>query len=734
VFQLISGRPNIATRLLLWFLVIALLPFTVVTYLIYITTVNTLTTEFQRSIVAVADSKTEQIEVYATETKNDVTALAQRPSLKEAMSQVDQMSTQGGPVTPAYDEIERQFRYLFAPLINVQYHNLILISAAGNVVFTMRQGKELGANLRSGPYRDSELGQVFARVKTSLKTETSDFKRYPFTGAPAMFIAAPIVEGGRLLGVLAVQLSDAEVYKFISAYGGLGQTGELIIAVRDGNDALVVVPLRHDPDAAFKERIPLGSEQSIATQKAVLGQNGAGIVIDRRGEETIAAWRYLPTFRWGMVVKVDTAEAFAPIVQQRNGVIGLGGITLVLIGLATVVVTRSISNPIVNLTHSVTSIAEGNLDQQVPVTTKDELGQLGHAFNQMTISLKTSYEKQERYGHNLEQKIIEQQQTERELQQARDELQKVNDYLERRVEERTTELKQIAAENIQLYETQREQYRRLRESQAQLIQVEKMAALGRLVASVIHEINNPLQAVQGFLNLLKEELEGQCRREDMHESLSIVESEMERIGAMMNRLRDFYRLTQPTQPASVDSFYQPAGQELPFIDLHAVLESVLQLTHQKIEQARIKVERAWAENLPPIQANADHLKQVFLNLTLNALEAMPNKGETLRVATIPDLIQLNGGPPQPLVRIEFSDTGAGMPPEALSHLFEPLFTTKESGSGFGLFTSYKIIEAHHGQISVTSQVGQGTTFTILLPVRQPCDNPKEVKPATNFTN
>jgi signal transduction histidine kinase len=309
-----------------------------------------------------------------------------------------------------------------------------------------------------------------------------------------------------------------------------------------------------------------------------------------------------------------------------------------------------------------------------------------------------------------------------ERQQAQAELQKVNEHLERRVEERTAELKQIATENIQLYETQREQYQRLQESQAQLIQVEKMAALGRLVASVTHEINNPLQAVQGFLNLLKEEIEGQGRPEDMRESLTIVEIEIDRIVAMMGRLRDFYRPAQPSQPTSIDTFYHSVDQEPPFIDLHAVLESVLQLTGQKIEQARVKVERVWADDLPPIQANADHLKQVFLNLTLNALDAMPHKGETLRLTTTLDQAQLNGDQPQPVVRIEFSDTGTGIPPDTLSHLFEPLFTTKERGSGFGLFTSYKIIEAHHGQISVTSQVGQGTTFTILLPVEQPHDN------------
>lgn len=327
-----------------------------------------------------------------------------------------------------------------------------------------------------------------------------------------------------------------------------------------------------------------------------------------------------------------------------------------------------------------------------------------------------------RLGQQLHQQNVQLEQEIAERKQAQAELQKINDYLERRVEERTADLKQIAEENIQLYEQQREQYRRLQESQAQLIQVEKMAALGRLVASVTHEINNPLQAIQGFLNLLKEELEGQCRPGDMRESLSVVESEVERVVGLMKRLHEFYRPAQPAQLASLDNFYQPASQELLLVNLPALLESVLQLAGQKIERGRVKVERGWAENLPPIRANPDHLKQVFLNLILNALDAMPEKDQTLRLTARLDEAMLNGDQPQPVVRLEVSDTGIGMSPEIQAHLFEPLFTSKKQGTGMGLFTSYKIIEAHHGQISVASQAGQGTTFTILLPVEQPYDN------------
>jgi signal transduction histidine kinase len=298
-------------------------------------------------------------------------------------------------------------------------------------------------------------------------------------------------------------------------------------------------------------------------------------------------------------------------------------------------------------------------------------------------------------------------------------LRRANEELEERVEERTVQLKRIAMENARLYEAQREQYRRLQESQDQLIQVEKMAALGRLVASIAHEINNPLQSVQGFLSLLDEELNGRHRREKLNSYLTIAESEIDRISAIVRRMRDFYRPAsrkQQAQPDSPDDFYRSTETELQAIDLHAALESVLQLANKELQHGRVTVERVWADELPKIQANPDHLKQVFLNLMLNAIDAMAPQGGTLRICTKSDQAQLHGDQPQPVVRIEFSDTGIGISPEMLPRLFEPLLTTKEHGSGFGLFTSYKIIEAHQGQITATSQAGEGTTFTILLPV------------------
>lgn len=280
----------------------------------------------------------------------------------------------------------------------------------------------------------------------------------------------------------------------------------------------------------------------------------------------------------------------------------------------------------------------------------------------------------------------------------------------------------IALDNARLYQDLQNRMEALRAAQSQLVQSERMAALGRLMASIAHEINNPLQGVQGFLSLLDEELNYRRRQEKIDFYLKIAGQEIERISHIVHRMREFYRPASYQLPATLDSlngFYHLAGEDFQDIDLHDTLESVLQLANKKLQHNRIVVERVWEPQLPPVPASLDYLKQVFLNLTLNAIDAMQTEGGTLRVSTALDQALLSGDQPQQVVRIEFSDNGVGIPPEVQARLFEPLISTKEHGTGFGLFTSYQIVAAHHGQITVTSSAGAGTTFIILLPLEQP---------------
>ena len=251
-----------------------------------------------------------------------------------------------------------------------------------------------------------------------------------------------------------------------------------------------------------------------------------------------------------------------------------------------------------------------------------------------------------------------------------------------------------ALENARLYQNLLNQMQAREKAQVQLIRSEKMGALGRLTASIAHEINNPLQAMQSCLTLATERLVDIPHDEKLDRYLSIIEDETARVSNIVRR---------------VSGFYRPAREVLQPTDLHAVLESTLQLIGKQLQHADIIIEREWVAELPLILANPDHLKQVYLNLVLNALDAMP-EGGTLRIRTALE--------PPDFLRVEFGDTGEGMSPETQARLFEPFFTTKEQGSGLGLPISYRIIRSHGGEITVTSEEGVGTTFTIRLPVER----------------
>jgi signal transduction histidine kinase len=183
--------------------------------------------------------------------------------------------------------------------------------------------------------------------------------------------------------------------------------------------------------------------------------------------------------------------------------------------------------------------------------------------------------------------------------------------------------------------------------------------------------------------------------------LNIVDKEIERVAGIVHSMRDFAR---------------PAPQGTRSTDIISVLEDVLGLAGKQLQHSNISIERSWGIDVPTIQANPNLLKQVFLNMILNAIDAMSGGG-VLRVSAIMDQIKIKDNPlPQPAIRIEFSDSGPGMTPEAISRLFEPFFTTKEQGSGLGLYICYTIIQSLNGEIEVNSTVGLGTTFAILVPI------------------
>jgi two-component system NtrC family sensor kinase len=257
----------------------------------------------------------------------------------------------------------------------------------------------------------------------------------------------------------------------------------------------------------------------------------------------------------------------------------------------------------------------------------------------------------------------------------------------------------IAIKNAELYRDLKNQMKKLHQAQERLVYNEKMAALGRLSASIAHEVNNPLQSMRTYVNLAKEGLKDTDSINRIERYLDIVDEEIERISHIVSQMRIFKRHT---------------AVEMQLVDIHGVLNSVLTLADKQLQKSGVRVIREWASHLPPVRANADRLKQVFLNLTLNAADAMP-AGGILNVTTSLDWNKLDEKP-QPAVRIDLKDTGVGIPQHVRSHIFEPFFSTKQNGSGLGLPISYGIIKAHKGIILVESKEGKGSTFSVFLPV------------------
>jgi two-component system NtrC family sensor kinase len=189
----------------------------------------------------------------------------------------------------------------------------------------------------------------------------------------------------------------------------------------------------------------------------------------------------------------------------------------------------------------------------------------------------------------------------------------------------------------------------------------------------------------------------------MNSYLSIVDNEIGRIADIVHRMRDYAR---PVRPGTRHT------------DVIAVLEDVLELAGKQLQHSGVNVVRSWGADVPTIHANPNLLKQVFLNMILNAIDAMPGGG-TLRISASAVRIKTSeSSRSQPAVQLKFSDTGQGMSPETVARLFEPFFTTKEQGSGLGLHISYTIIQSLNGKIEVSSAIGRGTIFTILLPLKR----------------
>ena len=365
---------------------------------------------------------------------------------------------------------------------------------------------------------------------------------------------------------------------------------------------------------------------------ALTGRDGTGIYAGYDGETVIGAWTFLPEHGWALIAEMNASEAFAPLRRMRRDAVLAALLTFGAVTLIVAWISRSISAPVHRLAEASLSVSRGDLNQTVAVRLRDELGELAERFNAMVTSLRDSRSA---------------------LQDA---------------------------------------YDQLLHAQKQVVQAERLAAVGEVVASVVHEIRNPLSAVKMNLRILESKYTADPKAA---EHFRLATEQTARLESMLAELLDF------SKPVSLQRAAVPVS------DL--IADAVI-LFRAGESAVRISVAVDVPDSVPPLHVDRGRIGQVLLNLLLNAQAAMETDG-AIRIAAEP--IRENGAP---VVRLTISDNGGGISAENLNRIFEPFFTTRKSGTGLGLPNGPKMVFAHGGTLSVSSGPGQGTTATIILPI------------------
>ncbi len=453
----------------------------------------------------------------------------------------------------------------------------------------------------------------------------------------------PLKDSEGLIGAITVgRLIDSEVLARLNF-----ERSDPLLMVFDEAGNVVASSWSFADDSELTRIKP--DDKMVAMAKA--GQVSLGMVELGKSEHRTA---YAPVVLRDSIQGIfGMALTTSPVVGLRdqliaNHVMVTAALVLLVLGVG-YVVTRTITRRILRLRDGAVEIGNGNLSARIEESANDEMGTLAREFNRMADSLSEKNSQLEQANRNLEMRVFE----------------------------RTEELEQANAQ--------------LLEAQSQLVRTEKLAAIGELSAGVAHDLRNPLGAIRNgvfFLKARRTKSDRLTTDPKVAEFLSVIDERITKCDKIIGDLISFTRISNPTYSA---------------VTLSDVLESTL----WAIETPNgISIIRDYGDEPVEAQADLNQLIRVFTNLTINALEAMPDGGELTigmrRAGT--------------MAEVTFKDTGTGVSLEELEKIFDPLYTTKIQGTGLGLAVCQEIVAKHNGRIDFFSDVGIGTTFTVRLPL------------------
>ncbi|MFH1867795.1 MAG: ATP-binding protein [Candidatus Omnitrophota bacterium] len=404
--------------------------------------------------------------------------------------------------------------------------------------------------------------------------------------------------------------------------------------------------------------------------------------------------------RWRIFIEQDASEVFAPLKIYILQGVAVGFILVIILLPFSLFLSARFARPIIKLRKAAERISGGDLDYPIEIDSKDEIGELAYSFKEMILNIKTK---------------------QKEILDAKTKIEEWSSTLEKRIDERTKELTASQEATLNIMEDLQEAYDRLKEAQNQLIQAEKMEAIGRIASCIAHEVKNPLGVILQGTDYLEKKVP---KEQGCADIINMIKNNIRRADDIISSLVDFSRAS------SLNIVPE---------DVNSILESSLILIQHRAKMDEIDIIRQMNKDLPRILAAKVRMEQVFINILLNAIQSM-EKGGKLYIRTYTKKLQEisskvgrreKGGDyfslGEEAIIVEIEDTGCGMLPEALKKMFDPFFTTKEpgQGTGLGLSVTKNIIDMHKGIIDIKSEVGKGTKAIITLKISKGDDNGKK---------
>ncbi len=629
---------------------------------------------------ATADLKKELVVTYVDERINDLRTIATAEYLRSSSFSLLDKKTDIQK-TEEYRYISQRLRSL--KNIYRDYLSIEVADLKGNIIVSTNDSHS-DSNHRHKHEHKGGIGKYLESIK---RGSTVIMQDYLDSETRHLDLATGIKDRDgnvRAVIVSSIVLNDP-IFAIFSDYTGLGHTGETLLVRLSNGSLMHINPTRHSNILKMETLIP-SSEHFKLGISAASGKEGMDEGIDYRGKKVIGAYRHIPALGWGIVAKIDADEAFKEIKTLRKRIfissIWILGIMLV----ATYLITRRFTAPIIELTRKTRSVASGDYSIRIKSKRKDEIGNLERNFDAMADALDNS------------KAMIESKQTE---------LEKINHELEQRVTERTQELSDANTALLKALENIKKETAEKKKLEEMLLHSQKMEAIGQLAGGIAHDFNNMLSAIIGFGGLINMNMsDDDPNRTYLKEILAAGE----RASHLTQGLLTFSR-KQIINPKPVS--------------LNEIIRSIEKLLRRIIRED-IELKTILADRDLTVMADPGQIEQVLINLTTNARDAMPHGG-ILTIST--ELIRLDNefikthgyGETGQYALISVSDTGMGMDEKTKERIFEPFFTTKElgKGTGLGLAIVYGIIKQHNGYINCYSEPCKGTTFRIYMPLISP---------------